>query len=108
MNEPTLGKSGNLGGNAREHLRAFVERIERMEEEKKSLVDDIRDIYSEAKGSGFDVKAMRAIVRLRKQDAAERHTFEAIVETYMHALGMLADTPLGESAIKRATEASAR
>jgi uncharacterized protein (UPF0335 family) len=75
---------------AKDHLKAFVERIERLEEEKKAIADDIRDVYAEAKGTGFDVKALRAIVRLRKQDADERKEQEAILETYMHALGMLA------------------
>jgi uncharacterized protein (UPF0335 family) len=74
---------------AKDHLKAFVERIERLEEEKKTIADDIRDVYAEAKGTGFDVKALRTIVRLRKQDADERKEQEAILETYMHALGML-------------------
>ena len=74
---------------AKDHLKAFVERIERLEEEKKALADDIRDVYAEAKGSGFDVKALRVIVRLRKQDADERREHEAILDTYKHALGML-------------------
>ena len=73
---------------AKDHLKAFVERIERLEEEKKAIADDIRDVYAEAKGTGFDVKALRAIVQLRKQDADERKEHEAILETYMHALGM--------------------
>jgi uncharacterized protein (UPF0335 family) len=70
-------------------LRAFVERIERLEEEKKALADDIKDVYAEAKGNGFDVKALRTIVRMRKQDANERAEEETILETYMQALGML-------------------
>ena len=74
---------------AKDHLKAFVERIERLEEEKKAIADDIRDVYAEAKGTGFDVKALRTIVQLRKQDADERKEHEAILETYMHALGML-------------------
>jgi uncharacterized protein (UPF0335 family) len=74
---------------AKEHLKAFVERIERLEEEKKAVSDDLRDVYAEAKANGFDAKALRAIVRLRKQDADERREHEAILETYMHALGML-------------------
>lgn len=82
-------------------VKAFVERIERLEQEKKALADDIRDVYAEAKGQGFDVKAMRAVVRMRKQDAKERAEHEAIVETYMSALGMLADTELGRAAISR-------
>jgi uncharacterized protein (UPF0335 family) len=70
-------------------LKAVVERIERLEEEKKALADDIRDVYAEAKGNGYDVKALRTIIRLRKQDKTERQEHEAILETYMHALGML-------------------
>jgi uncharacterized protein (UPF0335 family) len=76
---------------AKDHLKAFVERIERLEEEKKTIADDIRDVYAEAKGTGFDVKALRTIVRLRKQDVDERREQETILETYMHALGMLID-----------------
>jgi uncharacterized protein (UPF0335 family) len=74
---------------AKDHLKAFVERIERLEEEKKAIADDIRDVYGEAKSSGFDVKALRTVVRLRKQDVEERKEQEAILETYLHSLGML-------------------
>jgi uncharacterized protein (UPF0335 family) len=74
---------------AKEHLKAFVERIERLEEEKKTISDDIRDVYAEAKGNGYDVKALRAVVRMRKQDKEERQEQEAILETYLQALGML-------------------
>ena len=74
---------------AKDHLKAFVERIERLEEEKKALADDIRDVYGEAKATGFDVKALRTIIRMRRQDTDERKEHEAILETYMHALGML-------------------
>ena len=74
---------------AKDQLKAFVERVERLEEEKKTIADDIRDVYAEAKGNGFDVKALRTIVRLRKQDANERAEAETILETYMQALGML-------------------
>ena len=74
---------------AADQLRLFIERIERLEEEKKTISDDIRDVYAEAKGNGFDVKALRTIVRLRKQDVDERKEEEAVLETYMHALGML-------------------
>ena len=74
---------------AKDHLKAFVERIERLEEEKKTIADDVRDVYAEAKANGFDLRALRAIVRLRKQDADERREHETILETYMHALGML-------------------
>ena len=74
---------------AKDQLKAIVERIERLEEEKKATSDDIRDVYAEAKGNGFDVKALRTIVRLRKQDTDERREQQAVLETYMHALGML-------------------
>lgn len=74
---------------ARDQLRAIVERVERLEEERKAISDDIRDVYAEAKGNGFDVKALRTIVRMRKQDANERAEQETILETYMTALGML-------------------
>lgn len=90
-----------IGDNAKGQLKSFVERVERLEEEKATIASDIRDVYGEAKSAGFDVKALRAIVRLRKQDADERREHEAILETYMHALGMLADLPLGQAAIER-------
>jgi uncharacterized protein (UPF0335 family) len=74
---------------AKDQLKAIIERIERLEEEKKATSEDIRDVYAEAKGNGFDVKALRTIVNLRKQDVDERREHEAVLETYMHALGML-------------------
>ena len=75
---------------AKDQLKAFVERIERLEEEKKAIADDVRDVYAEAKANGYDVKALRTVVRMRKQDVNERKEQEAILETYLHALGMLA------------------
>ncbi|MEX0752548.1 MAG: DUF2312 domain-containing protein [Xanthobacteraceae bacterium] len=74
---------------AKDQLKAVVQRVEKLEEEKKAIADDIRDVYAEAKAHGFDVKALRTIVRLRKQDADERKEQETILETYMNALGML-------------------
>lgn len=74
---------------AKEQLRSFVERIERLEEEKAALAGDIRDLFAQAKSSGFDTKALRKVIRLRKQDASERRDEEAVLATYMHALGML-------------------
>jgi uncharacterized protein (UPF0335 family) len=74
---------------AKDQLKAFIERIERLEEEKKATSDDIRDVYAEAKGTGYDVKALRTIVGLRKQDTDERREQQAVLETYMNALGML-------------------
>src|SRR4029078_3906035 len=74
---------------AKDQLKSVIERVERLEEDKKPIPDYIRDVYAEAKGNGFDVKALRTIVRLRKQDANERQEQETILETYMQALGML-------------------
>lgn len=82
-------------GIARDQLRAFIERIERLEEEKKAIADDVKEVYAEAKGSGFDTKAMRQIIRIRKQDRNERAEQEAILDLYMHALGM-ADAPVAD------------
>jgi uncharacterized protein (UPF0335 family) len=79
----------NLQGSAKDHLRAFIERIERLEEEKAALAEDIREVYAEAKGSGFDTKALRTIIRLRKLEDHERMEQEALLATYMHALGMI-------------------
>jgi uncharacterized protein (UPF0335 family) len=74
---------------AKDQLKSIIERIERLEEEKKTISDDIRDVYAEAKGNGYDVKALRTIIRMRKQDANERAEQETILETYLQALGML-------------------
>lgn len=73
---------------AADQLQSFIERIERLEEEKAGLAGDIKDVYAEAKGTGFDVKALRKIVALRKKDHAERQEEEAILELYLQALGM--------------------
>jgi uncharacterized protein (UPF0335 family) len=82
--EKIVAKSGF----AKEHLRSFIERIERLEEEKKALADDIREVYSEAKGTGFDTKVMRQVVRLRKMETADRQEQEAMLDLYLGALGM--------------------
>ena len=74
---------------AKDQLRAIVERIERLEADKKSAADDIKDVYAEAKGNGFDVKALRAVIMLRKHDPAKLKEQEAILDTYLNALGML-------------------
>ena len=73
---------------AAEELKQFVERIERLEEEKKAIADDIREVYAELKGRGYDSKAVRQIVKIRKQDHAERKEMEAIFDLYMQALNM--------------------
>ena len=82
-----------LQDNAKDRLRAIVERIERLEEEKAALAADIREVYAEAKSVGYDTKALRVIVRMRKQDADERMEQEALLATYMQALGMIAGLP---------------
>ncbi|KZL02301.1 MULTISPECIES: DUF2312 domain-containing protein [unclassified Pseudovibrio] len=86
----------DTGGVAVDQLRAFIERIERLEEEKKILADDIKDVYAEAKGNGFDAKVMRLIVSLRKRKPHEREEEEAILDLYLHALGMTG--PVAEDA----------
>lgn len=80
-----------MGGIAGERLKSFIERVERLEEEKKALAEDIKEVYSEAKGLGFDVKTMRQIIRLRKLDEADRDEQEALLDTYLRAIGMKPD-----------------
>jgi uncharacterized protein (UPF0335 family) len=80
----------------------LVERIERLAEEKDGIASDISDLFKEAKGNGYDVPALRALIKLRKEDANKRAERETILETYMAALGMLSDLPLGKAAMERA------
>ncbi|BCH58407.1 hypothetical protein RvVAR0630_10310 [Agrobacterium vitis] len=82
-------------GVARDQLRAFVERIERLEEEKKTIADDIKDVYGEAKGMGFDTKILKKVIALRKKDEQERMEEDLILDTYLHALGMIENPPEG-------------
>ncbi|MBT3332908.1 MAG: DUF2312 domain-containing protein [Rhodospirillaceae bacterium] len=77
-----------VGGIAADRLRQFIERVERLEEEKAALSADVREVYSEAKSVGFDPKIMRAIVKLRKMNDADQQEMEALIDTYKHALGM--------------------
>jgi len=88
-NAATAAKEEPATRFAKDQLKAIIERIERLEEEKKAIADDIKDVYAEAKANGFDTKALRTVVRLRKQDVEERQEQEAILETYLNALGML-------------------
>ena len=74
---------------AKDQLRSIIERVEHLEEEKREIAEQTKEVYAEAKGNGFDVKALRTIIRLRKQDPNERQEAETILETYMQALGML-------------------
>ena len=73
---------------AKDQLKSIVERIERLEEEKKALADDIKEVYAEAKGNGFDTKTLRRVISLRRQDKTERAEQEALLDLYLHALGM--------------------
>jgi uncharacterized protein (UPF0335 family) len=79
----------DVGGVAGEHLRSFIQRIERLEEEKKTISEDIREVFAEAKSNGFDPKIMRQVLKLRRMETADRQEQEALLETYLAALGML-------------------
>lgn len=85
----TAAAPANAGGVAKDQLRSIVERIERLEEEKAALASDIKEVYAEAKGNGFDTKTLREVIRLRKRDKAERQEAESILELYLSALGMV-------------------
>lgn len=84
-------KKSRAGGVAVEQLKSVIQRIEKLEEEKAAIAADIRDVLAEAKRNGFDVKAIRKIISLRKMDASEREEAEAVLDTYMRALGMQPD-----------------
>lgn len=101
---PLTGASDELGA---KRLRIFVDRIERLEEEKSGIAADIRDIYTEAKGVGYDVKALRKLIALRKIELERRREQEEILHLYMHALGMLEGTPLGDAAAESFVKAGA-
>ena len=81
----------DVGGIAGERLRSFIERIERLEEEKRTLAADIKEVYAEAKGTGFEPKIMRQLIKIRKMDKDEHDEQESLLELYQRAIGMLAD-----------------
>jgi uncharacterized protein (UPF0335 family) len=81
-------KMPDVGGIAGDRLKSFIERIERLEEEKRALAEDVKEIYSEAKGAGFEAKIIRQIVRIRKMDEDDRDEQEALLDTYLRAIGM--------------------
>lgn len=81
-------KKTKKGGIAGEQLKSIIQRIERLEEEKAALAADIREVYAEAKGNGFDPKILRQVIRLRRLDATERQEQDAVLDLYLHALGM--------------------
>ncbi len=80
-----------LQASTQNQLRQLIEQVERLEEEKKGLAEDIRDKFAEAKAMGFDVKVLRQVIRLRKKSKTDRDEEQAVLDTYLHALGMLAD-----------------
>ena len=84
-----VSKKTKAGPISADRLKSFVERVEKLEEERKAISGDIRDVYSEAKGVGYDVKTMRKIISIRKVDAAERDEQEQLLDVYKHALGMV-------------------
>ena len=79
----------NVGGVSGEYLRSYIERVERLEEEKKAIADDIKEVFAEAKGNGFDTKTIRQILKIRKMDASELEEQDYLLDTYKRALGML-------------------
>ena len=83
----------DVGGIAGEQLRSFIERIERLEEERKTLAEDIKEVFTEAKGSGFDTKIMREIIKIRRMDEDDFDEQETLLDIYKRALGMLPDVP---------------
>lgn len=90
MSEAAIGHNSEpTTAFAKDQLKSIIERIERLEEEKKGLSDDIKDIYAESKGNGWNVKVIRKIIAMRKRDANERAEEDTLLETYLHALGML-------------------
>ncbi len=93
----------SIDSTAAERLKSIVPRIERLEEERAVLAADIKEIYAEAKSGGLDVPVLRQLIRSRKKDQAEREEQETLLELYRNALGTLADTPLGVSAVARET-----
>lgn len=84
----TAAPATQVGGVGADQLRSIVERIERLEEEKKALADDIKEVYAEAKGNGFDTKILRKVISLRKRDRAEIDEEETLLDVYLRALGM--------------------
>jgi uncharacterized protein (UPF0335 family) len=86
MKAASAAHSGNI---AADQLRSFIERVERLEEEKATIADDIKDVYGEAKSVGYDPKVMRALIRIRKKDISEHNAFQDVLDTYLAALGMI-------------------
>ena len=98
MNSPIGHNRKKAGGIAVDQLKSIIGRVEKLEEEKAGLAADIRDVFAEAKGNGYDVKAIRTIIKMRKMDASEREEAETILDTYLNVLGMLPEMEDEESA----------
>lgn len=96
-----IGHNSSVNTDTAKRLLSIIERIERLEEERKALGEDVKDIYKEAKSAGFDAPTIRLIIKHRAEDEAKRAEREALLETYLAALGQLADTPLGQAARER-------
>lgn len=99
--QATIGHNGIAG----DRLRSIIERIERLESERKALADDVKDIFQEAKSAGLDVKIIRALLKERKKDPAELEEHRTLLELYRDALGEYQNTPLGAAAMDRAAHA---
>ncbi len=104
MPPPSNGATQKGNGIDIEQLRSLIDRVERLEDEKRAIDDDLKVIYAEARRARFDVKTMRLIIKERRMDEAERAEQQTLVELYREALGMLADTPLGTAAMAAAEE----
>jgi uncharacterized protein (UPF0335 family) len=89
------------GGVAADRLKSFIQRLERLEEEKRDVSEQIKDVMAEAKSEGFDVKTLREVLKIRRMKAQERAEREELLAMYLHALGDLRDTPLGQAAVAR-------
>lgn len=96
-----IGHNSSVNADTAKRLLSIIERIEALEAEKKNLAEDVKDIYREAKSAGFDAPTIRLIIKRRAEDEAKREEREALLEIYLNALGQLADTPLGNSAMGR-------
>jgi uncharacterized protein (UPF0335 family) len=104
--EASIGHNGSLSAKQRSEMKNYIERVENLESDKREIAAEIGGIYSSAKTAGYDTKAMKAVVKLRRMDRENREAFEHTVDVYKHALGMLADTPLGQAATQQAATAA--